>query len=74
MQSNEVKSLYWMEMEGLLWCFQKLEEEGVVISDFVIDRYFQIKVYMKKERIDINYWFDVWYVVKGNLIQFIKLI
>lgn len=56
-----------MEMEGLLRCLQKLEEEGVVISDLVTDNHPQIKAYMKKERTDINHWFDVWYVAKGNL-------
>lgn len=56
-----------MEMEGLLRCLQKLEEEGVVLSDLVTDRHPQIKAYMKKERTDINYWFDVWHVGKGNL-------
>nr|XP_034319417.1 uncharacterized protein LOC105325318 [Crassostrea gigas]XP_034319418.1 uncharacterized protein LOC105325318 [Crassostrea gigas] len=64
-QSNEVRSSYWMEMEGLLRCLQKLKEEGVVISDLVTDRHPQIKAYMKKERTDINHWFDVWHVAKG---------
>lgn len=64
-QSNEVKNSYWMEMEGLLRCLQKLEEEAVVISDLVTDRHLQIKAYMKKERTDINHWFDVWHVAKG---------
>lgn len=56
-----------MEMEGLLRCLQKLKEEGVVISDLVTDRHPQIKAYKKKERTDINHWFDVWHVAKGNL-------
>lgn len=56
-----------MEMEGLLRCRQKFEEEGVVLSDLVTDRHSQIKAYMKKERTDINQWFDVWHVAKGNL-------
>ena len=52
-----------MELEGLIRCLKKVEEEGVVISDLVIDRHSQIKAYMKK---DINHWFDVWHVAKGN--------
>lgn len=54
-QCNEVKSSYWMEMEGFLRCLQKLEEEGVVISDLFAGRHPQIKAYMKKERTDINH-------------------
>lgn len=64
-QSNEVKNSYWMKMEGLLRCLQKLEEEGVVISDLFTDRHPQIKAYIKKERINYSHWFDVWHVVKG---------
>ncbi|XP_061183986.1 uncharacterized protein LOC133192121 isoform X2 [Saccostrea echinata] len=64
-QSNEVKSSYWMEMEGLTRCLKRVEEEGVVISDLVTDRHPQIKAYMKKERSDINHWFDVWHMAKG---------
>lgn len=51
-----------MDMEGLWRFLQKLEEEDVVLSDFVTDRHPQIKAYMKKERTDINHWFDVWHV------------
>lgn len=55
-----------MELEGLIQCLKKVEEEGVVTSDLVTDRHSQIKAYMKKERTDINHWFDVWHVAKGN--------
>lgn len=58
-----------MEMEGLLRCLRILEEEGVVISDLVTDRHPQIKAYMKIEMTDINHWFDVWHVAKGNLLR-----
>ncbi|XP_078340505.1 uncharacterized protein LOC144617479 [Crassostrea virginica] len=64
-QSNEVKSSYWMELKGLIRCLKKVEEEGVVISDLVTDRHSQIKAYMKKERTNFNNWFDVWHVAKG---------
>lgn len=64
-----MKSSYWMDIEGLLRCLQKLEEEGMVISDLFTDRHTQIKAYLKKERTDINNWFDVWHVAKGNLLS-----
>lgn len=54
-QCNEVNSSYWMDMEGFLRCLQKLEEEGVVISDLFTGRHPQIKAYMTKERTDINH-------------------
>ena len=38
-----------MELEGLIRCLKKVEEEGVVISDLVTDRHSQIKAYMKKK-------------------------
>lgn len=50
---------------GFITCLQKFEEEGVVISDLVTDRHPQIKAYIRKERNDINHWFDVWHVAKG---------
>lgn len=59
-----------MDMEGLWRFLQKLEEEDVVLSDFVTDKHPRIKAYMKKERsqrTDINHWFDVWHVARYNL-------
>ena len=55
-----------MDMEGLWRFLQKLEEEDVVLSDFVTDKHPRIKAYMKKERTDINHWFDVGHVAKGS--------
>ena len=55
-----------MELEGLIRCLNKVEEEGVVISDLVTDPHSQVTAYMKKERTDINHSFDVWHVAKGH--------
>lgn len=38
----------------------------------MIDCYVMIKLYMKKDRLEINYYFDVWYIVKGMVVK-IKL-
>ena len=74
MKSNEVKSSYWMELEGVIRCLKEVEEEGVVISDLVTDRYSQIKAYLKKERTNINHWFGVWHVDKGNSVCYVIVI
>ena len=74
MKSNEVKSSYWLELEGVIGCLKEVEEEGVVISDLVTDRHSQVKAYMKKERTYVNQRFDMWHVAKGNSVCYIIVI
>lgn len=61
-----------MELEGLKRCLNKVEEDGIVITDLVTDRHSQVKAFMKKERSDVNHWFDVWHVAKGIYIYIHK--
>ena len=59
-QPNMDLTVWW------IWSWDKS-----LISDLVTERHSQIKAYMKKERTDINHWFDVWHVAKGNSVYVI---
>lgn len=66
LQSNEVKGLFYMEFVGLKRVMVFLKDY-VNIKILVIDCYFMVKKYMKDCYVEKNYYFDVWYIVKGNL-------
>ena len=45
------------------------------LHDLVTDRHVMIKSYMKTERPNMNHYFDVWHVAKGNkILNFVSLI
>lgn len=55
-----------MEFVGLKRVMGFLKDY-VNIKILVIDCYFMVKKYMKDCYVEKNYYFDVWYIVKGNL-------
>ena len=65
-----------MELEGLKRGLRHITELNVVhVHDLVTDRHVMIKSYMKTERPNMNHYFDVWHVAKGNqILNFVSLI
>ena len=65
-----------MELEGLKRGLRHITElNGVQVHDLVTDRHVMIKSYMKTERPNMNHYFDVWHVAKGNqILNFVSLI
>lgn len=64
-----------MELEGLKRGLRHITElNGVQVHDLVTDRHVMIKSYMKTERPNMNHYFDVWHVAKGNqILNFVSL-
>ena len=56
-----------MELEGLKRSLEWLtEDNGLVVSHLITDRHSSVKKFMRYEKPDIQHWFDVWHVAKGN--------
>lgn len=66
-QSNEVKGSTHMELLGLKRGLRDLELNNIQVQDLVTDRHVMIKSYMKKDRPEINHYFDVWHIAKGTV-------
>ena len=66
-QSSEVKSSYHMEKEGLNRALKHLQEIGLEVGVLVTDRHKQIKKWVREEHSQINHYFDVWHIAKGEL-------
>lgn len=64
-QSNEVKSSYHMEKEGLVRSINYLQGEGVRIGTIITDRHVQIKKWIRENLCETKHSFDVWHVAKG---------
>ena len=59
-QSNEVKSSYHMELEGLKRILTVIKNQDVDIQTLVTDRHSGIKKYMHEQEEDIDRRFDCW--------------
>lgn len=66
-QSNEVKSSYHMEKEGLVRSVNFIKSQELKIKEIVTDLYVQIVKYVREEMPTSVHHFDVWHVVKGML-------
>lgn len=56
-----------MEMEGLKRGLEYLTKTVKIdVKDLITDRHVMIKKYMKEKQKDINHFFDVWHIAKGN--------
>ena len=66
LQSNQVKSSYHMELEGLKRGLDKLKGHGIDITELVTDRHCQIQKWMRDNHPDTIHSFDVWHLAKGR--------
>ena len=57
-----------MELSGLKKSLSFLHSHSVKVGSLVTDRHVQVKKYMRTEQPDINHWFDVWHVAKGDFL------
>ncbi len=64
-QSNEVPSSSWCEIEGLKRIMQHLGERDLRVSTLITDRHRQIAKWMRTERAEIDHLYDVWHVCKS---------
>ena len=67
LKSNEVKSSYHMEKEGLIRGVQFIEGKGLQIGELVTDRHVQIVKHVREQMPNTIHHFDVWHVAKGKL-------
>lgn len=64
-QSNEVKSSYHMELEGLKRMFRTIESKGLTIHKLVTDRHRQLAKHIRETTPNVIHLFDVWHVAKA---------
>ena len=65
-KSNEVKSSYHMEIEGLIRTVDCFKERNVKIRKLVTDRHVQIVKWVRENMQDTKHCVDIWHVAKGN--------
>ena len=64
-QSNEVKSSYHVELEGLQRTIQLFDRSQVKVRAIVTDRHRQIAAWLKKSWQCIKHYFDCWHIAKS---------
>lgn len=65
-QSNEVKSSYHMELEGLRRIVARLQKEGLSLAEIITDRHLQIQKWVREQLPGTKHSFDVWHIAKGK--------
>ena len=63
-KSNEVKSSYHMEKEGLVRSLRMLEKKKFKIDTLVTDRHKQIAKWLKGNAANIDHRYDIWHLAK----------
>ena len=66
LQSNEVSSSNQMEKEGLDRVLQFIKEKYLTVGILLTDRHLQISKLMREQHPNVNHYFDVWHVAKGE--------
>lgn len=64
-QSNEVKSSYHMELEGLKRSLEYLTSRDVSVYRLVTDRHAQVAKWLRENYSEIDHRYDVWHVGKS---------
>ncbi|XP_060077692.1 uncharacterized protein LOC132557213 [Ylistrum balloti] len=64
-QSNEVKSSYHMEKEGLIRSVKTFNDAGITIQKIVTDRHVQILKWVRENMPKTKHCVDIWHVAKG---------
>lgn len=62
---NEVKTTYWLEVEGLERFLAQLEEHGICISVLATDCHLSIQRVMPEEYGQIKHEYDLWHIAKS---------
>lgn len=65
-QSNEVPSATWCEIEGLKRTISHMDAEDLVIDTLITDRHRQIAKYLREECAEIEHLYDIWHIAKGT--------
>ncbi|KAK3741667.1 hypothetical protein QZH41_016251, partial [Actinostola sp. cb2023] len=63
--SNEVKSSYHMELEGLKRGLEHLQSTNLEVKTLITDRHYQIRKWLRENYPNILHFFDIWHVAKG---------
>ena len=64
-QSNEVKSSYHMELEGIQRIIQLFDRSQVKVRALVTDRHRQIAAWLRKNWQGVKHYFDCWHIAKS---------
>ncbi len=64
-QSNEVKSSYHMELEGIQRLIKLFHRFQMNVKALVTDRHRQIAAWVKKNWPDVKHYFDCWHIAKS---------
>ncbi|XP_052767644.1 uncharacterized protein LOC128208215 isoform X2 [Mya arenaria] len=64
-QSNEVKSSYHMELEGLKRATDSLRRCGLSLAEIITDRHLQIQKWIRENLPGTAHSFDVWHIGKA---------
>ena len=62
---TDVKNSYWMEVEGLKQCLDKLNDHGVEICTLATDRHPSVRKTMADDYPQIRHEYDLWHIVKS---------
>ena len=62
---TEVKNSYWMEVEGLKRCLNKLFDHGVAIATLATDRHPSVRKTMEDDYNTIRHEYDLWHIAKS---------
>ena len=62
---TDVKNSYWMEVEGLKQCLDKLNDHGVEICTLATDRHPSIRKTLADDYPHIKHEYDLWHIVKS---------
>ena len=64
-QSNQVKSSYHKELQGLQQMFQLFEQFQVTVKALITDRHRQIAAWVRKNLTTVKHYFDCWHIAKS---------
>ncbi|XP_063056188.1 uncharacterized protein LOC134450268 isoform X2 [Engraulis encrasicolus] len=64
-QSSEVPSSSWCELEGLKRSIQSLKEQNMQVSTLITDRNRQVAKWVREQMAETSHFFDIWHIGKS---------